>query len=296
MAIKKRGDRPVASLPLRPPFNPHAMPGRSPDIASTRVFTGPTSLDLQRGEDWAWIGLASEDGLNRLRVDLLDALDLLFIELRWSGVRRLALSDAGWMKTWWPGFARTPGGEHEGRVPTSASSRAGGRASSRPVGAERAKGAGGPPRSWLDQGGNFCAGADLNEVCRLNACTAHAFARRGQRVLEHMLWPGWRSLTLISGAAMGGGCDLALSGQERWGVELPGRGALKLAHPAASLGILTGFGGTVRLVEILGSTGAGRLFQGLERWDISQAMEAGAIQRMLKPEEARGAVEGFLVP
>jgi enoyl-CoA hydratase/carnithine racemase len=208
-------------------------------------FTGPTSLELRRGEDWAWIGLASEDGLNRLRVELLDALDLLFIELRWSGVRRVALSDAGWMH---------------------------------------------------GQGGNFCAGADLHEVSRLNARTADAFARRGQRVLEHLLWPGWRSLTLISGAAMGGGCDLALSGQERWGVELSGRGAFKLAHPAASHGILTGFGGTVRLVEVLGEAGAARLFQGLERWDSSQAMEAGAIQRKLKPEEARGAVEGFLAP
>lgn len=242
---KKKGDRAAASLPLPPPFSAHGMPGPSLDLRSARIFTGPTSLDLRRGEDWAWIGLASEDGLNRLRVDLLEALDLLFIELRWSGIRRVALSDAGWMQS---------------------------------------------------HGGNFCAGADLHEVSRLNARTADAFARRGQRVLEHMLWPGWRSLTLISGAAMGGGCDLTLSGQERWGVELPGRGALKLAHPAASHGILTGFGGTVRLAEVLGDTGAARLFQGLERWDIGQAMAAGALQRKLEPEEARGAVEGFLAP
>ena len=216
----------------------------------TRVFIGPTSLDLLRGEDWAWIGLASDDRLNRLRMDLLQALDLLFIELRWSGVRRICLSDAGWM---------------QGR------------------------------------GQNFCAGADLHEVSELRASTADAFARRGQRVMEHLLWPGWHSLTLISGAAMGGGCDLALSGQERWGVDVgvetpPGRGAFKLAHPAALHGILTGFGGTVRLVEVLGENGADRLFQGMERWDARQAMEAGAIQRMLKSVEARTAVECYLGP
>lgn len=215
-----------------------------------RVFIGPTSLDLLRGEDWAWVGLASGDRLNRLRMDLLQALDLLFIELRWSAVRRICLSDAGWMR---------------------------------------------------GNGHNFCAGADLNEVSTLQPSTADSFARRGQRVMEHLLWPGWRSLTLISGAAMGGGCDLALSGQERWGVEVDpesgvSRGAFKLAHPAALHGILTGFGGTVRLVEVLGGTTADRLFQGMERWDASQALEAGAIQRKLRPEDARSAVEAFLSP
>ena len=223
---------------------------RSTGVNPIRVFNGPTSLDLRRGEDWAWIGLASDDGLNRLRMDLLKALDLLFLELRWSGVRRICLSDAGWMQ---------------------------------------------------GSGLNFCTGADLNEVSMLQAITADAFARRGQRVMEHLLWPGWHSLTLISGAAMGGGCDLAVSGQERWGIDADaespsGRGAFNLAHPAALHGILTGFGGTVRLVEVLGETGADRLFQGLERWDARQALEAGAIQRRLKPEDARGAVECYLIP
>jgi enoyl-CoA hydratase/carnithine racemase len=213
-----------------------------------RIFSGPTSLELRRGEDWAWIGLASKDGLNRLRMDLLEALDLLFIDLRWSGVRRICVSDAGWL---------------QGR------------------------------------GHHFCAGADLHEVSRLKPSTAEAFARRGQRVMEHLLWPGWRSLTLISGAAIGGGCDLALSGQERWGVEVgagvsAGKAAFKLAHPAAQHGILTGFGGTVRLVEVLGPERADRLFRGLESWDASQAMEAGAIQRKLKPEDAHDAVERYL--
>ncbi|MBL0212029.1 MAG: enoyl-CoA hydratase/isomerase family protein [Holophagaceae bacterium] len=215
-----------------------------------RVFHGSTSLDLRRGGEWAWIGLASEDSLNRLRMDLLEALDLLFVHLRWSGVRRICLSDAGWMN---------------------------------------------------GIGANFCAGADLHEVAMLHGATVDAFARRGQRVMEHLAWPGWHSLTLISGAAMGGGCDLALSGQERWGVDVGGgeasafgRRAFQLAHPAAMHGILTGFGGTVRLVEVLGEAGADRLFQGMERWDAAQAMEAGAIQRRLRPEDARGAVERHL--
>jgi enoyl-CoA hydratase len=173
-------------------------------------YEGRTSLDMLRDEDWAWIGLRSGDGLNRLHSDLLVALDQLFIELRWSGVRRVALGGAGWM---------------------------------------------------AGRGHHFSAGADLHEVGELDAISAEPFSRRGQRVMTHLLWPGWRSLTLISGVAMGGGCDLALHGQERWAVaaDTEGRGGLRLAHPAAKHGILTGFGGTVRLPEILGRAGADQM-------------------------------------
>jgi enoyl-CoA hydratase len=214
-------------------------------MTPTTRYEGRTSLDLLRGENWAWIGLRSGDGLNRLHSDLLLALDRLFIELRWTGVRRVALSGAGWM---------SGGGHH------------------------------------------FCAGADLHEVGALDALSAEPFARLGQRVMTHLLWPGWRSLTVSSGVAMGGGCDLALHGQERWAVaaDAAGKGGLRLAHPAAKHGILTGFGGTVRLPELLGPAGADRLFRTFETWDERTAQAEGAVQRVLLPGEVQGAVEIWL--
>lgn len=144
---------------------------------------------------------------------------------------------------------------------------------------------------WMDGplARHFSAGADLHEVAALTPLTADAFARRGQRVMRALLWPGWRSLTLISGVAMGGGCDLALHGQERWAVE-----GLRMAHPAAKHGILTGFGGTARLPELLGAGGAARLFAGLEHWNERDALEAGAVQRVLRPDRATAAVMDWL--
>ncbi len=212
----------------------------------TTWYAGPTSLDLLRGSEWAWIGLRTVDGLNRLHSDLLVALDQLFIDLRWSGVRRITLSGAGWM---------TGHGHH------------------------------------------FSAGADLHEVGALDAVSAEPFSRRGQRVMNHLLWPGWRSLTVISGVAMGGGCDLALHGQERWAVAADpgtGKGGLRLAHPAAKHGILTGFGGTVRLPEVLGSAGADRLFRDFETWTEETALENGAVHRIIAPAEVGGAVLAWL--
>lgn len=212
----------------------------------TAWYEGRTSLDLLRGEGWAWIGLRSVDGLNRLHSDLLVALDRLFIELRWSGVRRVALGGAGWMK---------------------------------------------------GCGHHFSAGADLHEVGALDAVSAEPFSRRGQRVMGHLFWPGWRSLTLVSGVAMGGGFDLALHGQERWAVAADpatGKGGLRLAHPAAKHGILTGFGGTVRLPELLGREGADRLFRHFETWDEEAALSAGAMHRVVLPGEAEAGVKAWL--
>ncbi len=201
-------------------------------------FEGRTSVDVAQGPGWAWIGLRSGDGFHRLHAETLRALDRCFLELRWAGARRIALSGSAWI---------TGPGHH------------------------------------------FCAGADLHEVGSLDPVTAEPFARLGQQVMQHLLWPGWRTLTLGSGVAMGGGCDLLLHGQERWAVE-----GLKLAHPAAKHGILTGFGGTVRLVELLGAAGADRLFAGLEHWDAAEALRAGAVQRVLPGPEVRDWVRDWL--
>ena len=203
-----------------------------------RVFSGGTSVDLLRVPDGAWIGLASADGLNRLRTETLEALDRLFIELRWRGTRRVAFSAAAWM---------------QGRP------------------------------------GNLSAGADLHQVGGLDGISAEPFSRRGQRLMGHLLWPGWESLVVVSGVAMGGGCDLAHHGQLRWGVR-----GLKMAHPAARHGILTGFGGTVRLPEALGEAGADRLFVGFEHWGADQALEAGSVSLVLEPEQVRERVLGWL--
>ncbi len=210
-------------------------------------YSGRTSLDLLSEGNWAWVGLRSGDGLNRLHADLLVALDALLTDLRWQGIQRLALSDAGWLR---------------------------------------------------GRGHHFCAGADLHEVAALTPGSAEPFARHGQRVMTQLLWPGWRTLTVISGVAMGGGCDLALHGQERWGLEAgeDGKGGLRLAHPAARHGILTGFGGTVRLPELLGQAQADRLFRGYESWDAPQALATGAIHRTITPAALRQGVLDWLAP
>jgi enoyl-CoA hydratase/carnithine racemase len=97
---------------------------------------------------------------------------------------------------------------------------------------------------------------------------------------------------------MGGGCDLALHGQERWAVaaDAAGKRGLRLAHPAAKHGILTGFGGTVRLPEVLGCEGADRLFRNFETWDEHTALAQGAVHRIVDSADTSKAVMSWLGP
>ena len=240
-------------------------------------YEGRTSLELLQGEAWAWIGLCSADGLNRLHSDLLVALDQLFIELRWAGTRRVALSGAALI-------AGVPSGLGQDSTQEA------------PGGTSRASASRRAPPAPSARGHHFSAGADLHEVGALDAVSADPFSRRGQRVMAHLLWPGWHSLTVISGVAMGGGCDLALHGQERWAVAADGEGrhGLRLAHPAAKHGILTGFGGTVRLPELLGQGGADRLFRHFETWGEETAQASGAVHRILDSHCVEEEVRAWL--
>ena len=107
----------------------------------------------------------------------------------------------------------------------------------------------------------------------------------------------WSPPSPSPGVAMGGGCDLALHGQERWVVAADpatGKGGLRLAHPAAKHGILTGFGGTVRLPEVLGREGADLLFREFETWDEAVALRRGAAHRVLEQGGATKAVMDWL--
>jgi len=136
---------------------------------------------------------------------------------------------------------------------------------------------------------DFCAGADLGEVQSLEPITALEFSALGQRVAEQLLWPGWKTLTLLSGIVMGGGCDLALHGQERWAIESPSK-PLKLQHPAALHGLITGFGGTHRVNQLLGHAETLKFFKNLEVWNGATCQKTGLVSRVLVAEDLEPAL------
>jgi len=93
----------------------------------------------------------------------------------------------------------------------------------------------------------FVAGADIGELADLNRQTGRVQSKRGQRVfslIENFSKP---VVAAINGYALGGGLELALSCHLR----VASRTA-RFGFPEVSLGIMPGFGGTVRLSRVIG--------------------------------------------
>lgn len=95
--------------------------------------------------------------------------------------------------------------------------------------------------------GNFSAGADVGEMRDMSPAQARAFSMLGQEVCNRIEAMGKAVIGAIEGYAFGGGCELALACDLR----IAGEGA-KFGQLEINLGIIPGFGGTLRLARAVG--------------------------------------------
>ncbi len=129
----------------------------------------------------------------------------------------------------------------------------------------------------------FAAGADLGEVAALTPLEALRFSRLGQSLMQKVERCAKPVIAAIRGHCLGGGLDLALACHLR----VASMDAL-FRHPGASLGILTGWGGTARLPRLLGPGGRARVLEALtasSEISASEAYACGLVQRIVRPEE-----------
>ena len=93
----------------------------------------------------------------------------------------------------------------------------------------------------------FVAGADISEMRDLGPGDAADFARRGQAVFRAIGELPIPVIAAVNGYALGGGCELALACDIRIASE-----NARFSQPETGLGIIPGFGGSVRLPEVVG--------------------------------------------
>ncbi|MGE5322123.1 MAG: enoyl-CoA hydratase/isomerase family protein, partial [Actinomycetota bacterium] len=118
----------------------------------------------------------------------------------------------------------------------------------------------------------FSAGADLNEIARLTGPEALAFSRAGQRLTSAIARFPVPVIAAIRGYCMGGGMDLALACDSR--IATPDA---VFGHRGASLGLITGWGGTQRLPRLIGKPRALQMFLLAEMVKADDALAAGLI-------------------
>ncbi|MFY9222109.1 MAG: enoyl-CoA hydratase/isomerase family protein [Blastocatellia bacterium] len=119
----------------------------------------------------------------------------------------------------------------------------------------------------------FAAGANIKELLALTLQAAVDFSLLGGNLFRTISNVPQLVIAAIDGYCMGGGLDLALSCDLRYGSK-----QAIFAHPGANIGIITGFGGTYRLPKLIGLQKATELFATADRINALQALECGLIQ------------------
>lgn len=101
----------------------------------------------------------------------------------------------------------------------------------------------------------FASGADLREIAGVDGSNAVEFAERGQKLMSLIAGPNFHTIAAVNGFCYGGALDLALACDLR--IASPNA---EFCHPGASLGIMTGWGGTQRLPRLIGEAAALEMF------------------------------------
>ncbi|NJN64428.1 MAG: enoyl-CoA hydratase/isomerase family protein [Acidobacteria bacterium] len=137
--------------------------------------------------------------------------------------------------------------------------------------------------------GSFSAGADLREIARLDPEAAMRLSRRGGRVMRKLIDAPVPTGALITGHALGGGFDLALSVDVT--VATP---ESVFAHPGVSRGFFTGWGGTARIPCSSRARGFVRPLLTGEILPASEARALGLVAEVLSQDAARAWIERTL--
>jgi len=125
-------------------------------------------------------------------------------------------------------------------------------------------------------GAAFCAGADLDTVAALDGESAREFARQGQAVADALATYDGATVATVDGPARGGGVELALACDLR---VCTARSTF--AESGVTLGLFGAWGGTGRLVDIVGEGVAMDLSLSGRVLDADEAVRIGLVSRVL---------------
>ena len=125
----------------------------------------------------------------------------------------------------------------------------------------------------------FVAGADISEFNGLDKEQAMAMAGKGQQTFSRIENCPKPVVAAVNGFALGGGCELAMSCHFRLASE-----NAKFGQPEVNLGLLPGYGGTQRLVQLIGKGKAMELLLSASLIDAHEAKQLGLVNYVTTPE------------
>ena len=126
----------------------------------------------------------------------------------------------------------------------------------------------------------FVAGADISEFNDFNKEQAIALSKRGQDIFLRIERCNKPIIAAVNGFALGGGCELSMACHFRVASE-----NAKFGQPEVNLGLIPGYGGTQRLVQLIGKGRAIELLMTANMIDATTALQYGLVNHVVKSEE-----------
>ena len=135
----------------------------------------------------------------------------------------------------------------------------------------------------------FVAGADISELLGLTTDEGTAVAQKGQDVFMKIERCPKPVVAAVNGFALGGGNELAMACHFRIASE-----NAKFGQPEVNLGLLPGFGGTQRLVQLIGKGRTIEMMTSGNMIDANTALQCGLVNYVVSQQELMNKAKAIL--
>ena len=138
---------------------------------------------------------------------------------------------------------------------------------------------------------SFCAGADISYMVNIEPMQAEKYASSAQAVINKIERLEKPVIAAVNGFALGGGCELAMACDIRFASS-----NAKIGQPEVTIGIPPGWGGTQRLMRLVGPAKAKEMIFTGKMVSADEALQIGLVNRVvsigtedsLPPEAPKG--------
>ncbi len=135
----------------------------------------------------------------------------------------------------------------------------------------------------------FVAGADISEFAEYSLEEGKQMSIAGSKVFNSIENCSKPVIAAVNGFALGGGCELAMSCHLR----IASTNA-KFGQPEVKLGIIPGYAGTQRLVQLIGKGKALELLMTADMIGAEEALQYGLVNYVTTPEQLLDKTKGLL--
>jgi len=137
---------------------------------------------------------------------------------------------------------------------------------------------------------SFCAGADISYMVNIEPMQAERYATSAQAVINKIERLEKPVIAAVNGFALGGGCELAMACD----IRIASSNA-KIGQPEVTIGIPPGWGGTQRLMRLVGPAKAKEMIFTGKMITADEAHQIGLVNKVINvgpednlPAEVRG--------